>query len=93
MSGSEVTVNGLRLVFDLHGAGSETVVLAGPIGAPGAAWVPFQVPALVEAGYRVVTFNPRGVPPSQVPPRPTRWPIWRPMQRGSSRNSPPAPSR
>jgi pimeloyl-ACP methyl ester carboxylesterase len=41
-----------------------------PIGAPGSAWVPFQVPALVEAGFRVVTFNPRGVPPSQVPPPP-----------------------
>lgn len=70
MSGNELTVNGVRLVFDVHGAGANTVVLAGPIGAPGSAWVPFQVPALVEAGYRVITFNPRGVPPSQVPPPP-----------------------
>jgi pimeloyl-ACP methyl ester carboxylesterase len=67
---TEVLVNGVRLVFDVHGSGSETVVLAGPIGAPGSAWAPFQVPALVAAGYRVVTFNPRGVPPSQVPPPP-----------------------
>jgi pimeloyl-ACP methyl ester carboxylesterase len=70
VTGGQVTVNGVRLVYDVHGAGAMTVVLAGPIGAPGAAWVPFQVPALVAAGYRVVTFNPRGVPPSEVPAPP-----------------------
>lgn len=67
MTGGDLMVNGIRVAFDVHGAGPETVVLAGPIGAPGAAWTPFQVPALVEAGYRAVTFNPRGVSPSDVP--------------------------
>lgn len=32
--------------------------------------MPFQVPALVDAGFRVVTFNPRGIPPSEVPDPP-----------------------
>lgn len=51
-------------MFHLQGDGTDTIVLAGPIGAPGKAWLPFQVPTLVEAGYRVVMFNPRGVPPA-----------------------------
>jgi pimeloyl-ACP methyl ester carboxylesterase len=70
VNNGECVVNGVRLVYDLHGAGSETVVLAGPLGAPGRAWVPYQVPVLVDAGYRVVTFSPRGVPPSEVPTPP-----------------------
>ena len=69
-AGGEVVVNGVRLAFDVRGAGSETVVLAGHIGAPGSASLPAQVPALVDAGYRVITFDPRGIPPSDVPPPP-----------------------
>ena len=70
MTKGELVANGVRLVFSLHGESPDTIVLVGPIGAPGDAWLPFQVPALVEDGYRVLTFNPRGVPPSQVPDPP-----------------------
>src|SRR5205823_6746333 len=33
-------------------------------------WQLFQVPALIGAGHRVVTFDNRGVPPSESPPAP-----------------------
>jgi pimeloyl-ACP methyl ester carboxylesterase len=36
--------------------------------AGGNVWSMYQVPALTEAGYEVITFDNRGVPPSDVPP-------------------------
>ena len=66
----EVRANGVRLVFEVHGEGPHTVVLCGPIGASAAVSLPLQVPVLVRAGYRVVAFSPRGVPPSEVPEPP-----------------------
>jgi hypothetical protein len=47
--GGEANANGIRLAFDVHGSGSDPVLLVGPIGASGAFWVPFQVPAFVLA--------------------------------------------
>jgi pimeloyl-ACP methyl ester carboxylesterase len=36
--------------------------------AGGNVWTMYQVPALTKAGYEVITFDNRGVPPSEVPP-------------------------
>ena len=69
-AGGEVVVNGVRLAFDVHGAGPATVVLAGHIGAPGSASLPALLSALIDAGYRAITFDPRGIAPSDVPPPP-----------------------
>jgi pimeloyl-ACP methyl ester carboxylesterase len=48
---------------------AETVVLIAGCGGPAVGWFAI-VPALVAAGYRVVTFDNRGVAPSSSPPAP-----------------------
>lgn len=64
-------LNGIDLAYDVVGAG-EPVVLIGGTGMPAAGWQFSQGPALIAAGYRVVTFASRGVAPSQAPPAPYR---------------------
>jgi pimeloyl-ACP methyl ester carboxylesterase len=44
------------------------VLLLAGNGARGRTWHLHQVPALVERGYRVVTYDARGLPPSDTPP-------------------------
>jgi pimeloyl-ACP methyl ester carboxylesterase len=56
-------VNGIRLAYQDLGEG-EPVVLVMGTGSGGRAWHLHQVPALLEAGHRVVTFDNRGIPPS-----------------------------
>ncbi len=65
----EVVVDGVRLVYDSVGDGDPVVLVSGT-GQPAMSWSLFQVPALTEAGYRVVTFDNRGIPPSDTPPAP-----------------------
>ncbi|WP_330284536.1 alpha/beta fold hydrolase [Streptomyces sp. NBC_00588] len=57
-------VNGIRLHYEDQGDGDPVVLVMGQ-GASGRAWHLHQVPALVEAGHRVVTFDNRGIPPSE----------------------------
>jgi pimeloyl-ACP methyl ester carboxylesterase len=61
-----VTVNGIRLNFEEYGTGDPVVLVSGS-GASGRGWRPHQVPALTGAGFRVITVDNRGVPPSDVP--------------------------
>lgn len=64
-----VLVNGVKLSYEEYGAGEPVVLITGS-GGRGRLWTPHQVPALTEAGYRVITVDNRGVPPSDVgPPR------------------------
>ena len=65
----EATVNGVRLAYEVHGEG-EPVVLICATGQPAFSWTLSQVPALTGAGYQVVTFDNRGVAPSESPPGP-----------------------
>jgi pimeloyl-ACP methyl ester carboxylesterase len=58
-----VRINGINLGFDEYGAG-ETVVMVTGTAAPGRVWRTHQVPALKAAGYRVVTLDNRGIPPT-----------------------------
>ncbi|MFR0357442.1 alpha/beta fold hydrolase [Streptomyces sediminimaris] len=60
-------VNGVELTYTVHGGG-EPVVLVTGIGARARTWHAYQVPALVNAGYQVVTFDHRGTPPSEPCP-------------------------
>jgi pimeloyl-ACP methyl ester carboxylesterase len=59
--------NGIRLCYERSGRG-EMVLLVMGSGAGGKAWSLYQTPALVRDGYQAVTFNNRGVPPSDAPP-------------------------
>jgi pimeloyl-ACP methyl ester carboxylesterase len=60
-------INGINLSFEDHGSG-EAVVLIPGTGARGGVFKTYQVPALLKAGYRVITVDPRGVPPSDTCP-------------------------
>lgn len=68
------TVNGIELNYEVHGdkakgtdtkAAAQLVVLIMGTGSPGRVWQLHQMPALVAAGYRVCTFDNRGIAPSE----------------------------
>ncbi|WP_433047016.1 alpha/beta fold hydrolase [Dactylosporangium sp. CS-033363] len=61
-----IEVNGVRLNVQRTGAGPLVLMLAGT-GARGRTWHLYQVPALVAAGFTAVTFDARGIPPSDAP--------------------------
>ncbi|NUP23031.1 MAG: alpha/beta hydrolase [Streptomyces sp.] len=60
-------INGIRLHYEDTGHGDPVVLVMGQ-GAAGRAWHLHQVPDLVDAGYRVVTFDNRGIPPTDECP-------------------------
>jgi pimeloyl-ACP methyl ester carboxylesterase len=62
-----VFTNGIRLSYERSGRGERVLLIMGSF-AGGRAWGLHQVPALTQAGYQAVTFNNRGIPPSDVPP-------------------------
>ncbi|GAA2614453.1 alpha/beta fold hydrolase [Paractinoplanes durhamensis] len=62
-----IDVGGVRLHYEDRGSGPGVLLLAGT-GARGRTWHLYQVPALVAAGFRVVTFDTRGIAPSDTPP-------------------------
>src|ERR687893_2302533 len=57
------TVNNIPLNYEVKGTGPLVVLVMGT-GSPGRVWELHQVPALVAAGYRVCTFDNRGIAPS-----------------------------
>lgn len=57
-------LNGIRLSWTDHGGDGPPVVLVMGTGSPGRVWQTHQVPALRDAGHRVVTLDNRGIPPS-----------------------------
>ncbi|MEB4208653.1 alpha/beta fold hydrolase [Mycobacterium sp. 94-17] len=50
----------INLAYDDRGSGEPVVFIAGHGGA-GRTWHPYQVPAFMAAGYRVITFDNRGI--------------------------------
>jgi pimeloyl-ACP methyl ester carboxylesterase len=58
-------INGIRLNYDEYGTGDPVVLIAGT-GAPGRTWRAHQVPALTRAGFRTITVDNRGVPPTDT---------------------------
>ncbi|MET7768014.1 alpha/beta hydrolase [Nocardia sp. NPDC005366] len=67
------TVNGISLNYQVKGdrakgsdvkGGAPLVVMIMGTGSPGRVWELHQVPALIAAGYRVCTFDNRGIAPS-----------------------------
>lgn len=66
-----VDVGGVTLAFEDTGpAGGPAVVLVCGLRQPALSWHLEMVPALTGEGFRVVTFDNRGVPPSSSPPAP-----------------------
>lgn len=65
----EATVNGVRLSYQLDGEGEPVVLVCGT-GQPAISWHLEIVSRLVAAGYRVLTFDNRGMPPSEETPPP-----------------------
>lgn len=67
----EVILGDVTIAYETFGpSGGEPVVLVCGLSQPAAAWQLGMVPALVAAGFFVVTFDNRGVEPSSSPPAP-----------------------
>lgn len=64
-----VRMNGVTIAYEVHGDGEPVLLVCG-CGQPALAWEIELVPALIRAGYQVVTFDNRGVSPSSSPPAP-----------------------
>jgi pimeloyl-ACP methyl ester carboxylesterase len=62
-----IAVRGVNISFDEYGSGEPVVLVTGS-GGRGREWVMHQVPAITSAGYRAITVDNRGVPPSDVGP-------------------------
>lgn len=60
-------ISGVNVHFDEYGSGPPVILVTGT-GSAGRAWTPHQVPALTAAGYRAITIDNRGVPPTDVGP-------------------------
>lgn len=56
-------VNGIEISYEGSGSGPLVVMVMGT-GSPGRVWKAHQQPVLVKAGYRVVTFDNRGIAPT-----------------------------
>jgi 3-oxoadipate enol-lactonase len=62
-------VNGVTLNYELTGEGAETIVLINGLADDVESWG-FQVPDFVDAGYRVLTIDNRGIGKSDAPEGP-----------------------
>lgn len=60
------STNGICLAYERAGSGEPVLMIMGQ-AAGGNVWRMYQVPALTSAGYEVITFDNRGMPPSDVP--------------------------
>ncbi|HSZ41115.1 MAG TPA: alpha/beta fold hydrolase [Trebonia sp.] len=61
-----VDTNGIRLSYRHSGNGKKVLLIMG-MGTPGHVWNMHQVPALLRAGYAPVTFENRGIAPTDAP--------------------------
>ena len=62
-------VNGIDINYELDGEGDQTIVLINGLADELESW-DFQMPALLEAGYRVLRFDNRGIGKSDAPAGP-----------------------
>jgi pimeloyl-ACP methyl ester carboxylesterase len=58
--------NGIRLAYQRGGEGECVLFIMGS-GCSGQVWTMYQTPALRRAGYQTITFDNRGIAPSDVP--------------------------
>ncbi|MBC7590539.1 MAG: alpha/beta fold hydrolase, partial [Salinibacterium sp.] len=62
-------VNGININYQLDGEGDQTIVLINGLADDLESW-DFQMPAILEAGYRVLRFDNRGIGKSNAPAGP-----------------------
>lgn len=62
-------INGIRIAYDDTGGSGDIVLLVMGTGSPARVWNVHQVPALKDAGFRVVSVNNRGIPPTDECPQ------------------------
>ncbi|MEY9878160.1 pimeloyl-ACP methyl ester carboxylesterase [Streptacidiphilus sp. MAP12-33] len=62
-----VATNGIKLNYKRTGQGERVLMIMGS-SASGRVWTMHQTPALNRAGYQTLTFDNRGIAPSDVPP-------------------------
>jgi pimeloyl-ACP methyl ester carboxylesterase len=63
----QLRTNGIRLAYERTGRGEPVLFVMGA-SAGGRVWTVEQTPALMRAGYETITFDNRGIAPSDVPP-------------------------
>jgi pimeloyl-ACP methyl ester carboxylesterase len=61
-----VNTNGIKLAYQRTGEGASVLLIMGS-SAGGQVWTMHQTPALMKAGYQTVTFDHRGIAPSDAP--------------------------
>jgi pimeloyl-ACP methyl ester carboxylesterase len=61
------STNGIQLAYERTGRGEPVLLIMGS-NTGGSAWTLHQVPALNQAGYETITFDYRGIAPSDAPP-------------------------
>jgi 3-oxoadipate enol-lactonase len=66
---STAEVNGISINYKLEGDGDETIVLVNGLADDLESWG-YQTPALVDAGFRVLSFDNRGIGQSDAPAGP-----------------------
>ena len=64
-----LSAHGIEINYRVEGEGSKTILFVNGLGDELGTWSS-QVPAFLKAGYRVVTFDNRGVGASSMPPGP-----------------------
>jgi len=67
---SEVQIGKVKLSYEVRGHGSPVVNINGTGGSAELWWQLGLGQKLLDAGYQVIAFNNRGIPPSDVPPPP-----------------------
>jgi pimeloyl-ACP methyl ester carboxylesterase len=65
----EANVDGVTIAYEVRGSGDPVVLVCGT-GQAASSWDLHLVPALLAAGFEVVTFDNRGMPPSASPTPP-----------------------
>ena len=81
-------VNGITINYEIDGpdTSKETIVLINGLADDLLSWG-FQIPALVDAGFRVLRFDNRGIGKTEGPPGPTPQSRWPPTPRRWSTSS------
>ena len=66
---AKASIGGVALAYQDHGEGAPVLLLCGG-GQQASTYEAFHVPALVSEGFQAITFDYRGMPPSDTPPGP-----------------------